>query len=62
MCALSSDVNDDGLGTFRASGFHGQAILVVPARDLVVVRMGATDEALGDNFTTWRARAVDAFR
>jgi CubicO group peptidase (beta-lactamase class C family) len=30
---------------FRAQGFQGQVILVVPSKDLVIVRMGLTPEA-----------------
>ncbi len=35
-------VDDDGRGTFRASGYEGQRIVCVPASDLVVVRLGVT--------------------
>ncbi|MCZ6783488.1 MAG: serine hydrolase [Proteobacteria bacterium] len=35
----------DGSGIFHASGYRGQYIVVVPERDLVVVRLGLTDEA-----------------
>ncbi len=35
-------IHDDGLGTFAAHGFEGQRITCVPARDLVVVRLGVT--------------------
>lgn len=35
-------VHDDGLGTFSAHGYEGQRITCVPARDLVLVRLGKT--------------------
>ena len=54
-------VVDDGLGTFRASGFRGQWVLVAPARDLVAVRLGHGDESCGAANTAWRAAIVDAF-
>lgn len=48
---------------FRAQGFQGQVIMVVPSKDLVVVRMGLTPEAdpgwaaVGD----WLGRVARAF-
>jgi len=42
----------DDLGTFCASGYEGQRIMVVPANDLVVVRLGKTPAHLGD---AWKA-------
>ena len=53
---------DDGLGTFRASGYRGQWILATPALDLLVVRLGHADETCNDANTVWRAAIVDAFR
>ena len=35
-------VHDDGLGTFSAHGYEGQRVTCVPARDLVLVRLGKT--------------------
>lgn len=35
-------VEPDGLGTFACHGYEGQRITLVPARDLVVVRLGKT--------------------
>jgi CubicO group peptidase (beta-lactamase class C family) len=54
-------VTDDAHGSFWANGYEGQSILVSPAQDLVVVRIGRTDAALGPNLFEWRARVVDAF-
>lgn len=39
-------VRDDDLGTFWANGYEGQMIAVVPALDLVVVRIGKTSSEL----------------
>jgi CubicO group peptidase (beta-lactamase class C family) len=51
---------DDESGTFWASGYEGQSIVVCPALDLVVVRLGKTltdgDEALWG----WRAALIGA--
>jgi CubicO group peptidase (beta-lactamase class C family) len=54
-------VTDDAHGSFWANGYEGQSILVSPALDLVVVRIGRTDASLGPNLFDWRARVVDAF-
>lgn len=52
--------NDD-LGTFRAAGYQGQAIVICPAHDVVIVRMGKTDAAHSSDLAAWRARMVRAF-
>lgn len=52
---------EDGSGRFHASGFLGQYIVVDPARDLVVVRLGATDASLRANVVHTLAKAVHAF-
>jgi CubicO group peptidase (beta-lactamase class C family) len=54
-------VTHDEHGTFWANGYQGQSILVSPANDLVVVRIGRTDAANGPNLFDWRARVVAAF-
>lgn len=54
-------VTGDEHGTFWANGYEGQSILVSPANDLVVVRIGRTDAAYGAALFDWRARVVDAF-
>jgi CubicO group peptidase (beta-lactamase class C family) len=53
-------VGDDH-GSFWASGYEGQSILVCPALDLIVVRLGRTPEALTDPLREWRSDVVDAF-
>lgn len=52
----------DELGTWWASGYDGQSILLCPALDLVVVRLGHSpgDEAAAALFD-WRHRVVAAF-
>jgi CubicO group peptidase (beta-lactamase class C family) len=54
-------VVDDGRGTFRAGGYQGQSITVVPTLDLVVVRLGRTDVEHYPDLLTWRAAMVAAF-
>ncbi|HET6953290.1 MAG TPA: serine hydrolase [Acidimicrobiales bacterium] len=53
----------DDLGTFWASGFEGQSIMLCPPLDLLTVRLG---RSAGDDHTAtlaeWRAAVVDAFR
>jgi CubicO group peptidase (beta-lactamase class C family) len=51
----------DEFGSFRASGYEGQSILIVPALDLVVVRLGKTDAAHYPDLAAWRRRVVEAF-
>jgi CubicO group peptidase (beta-lactamase class C family) len=52
----------DELGTWWASGYDGQSILICPALDLVVVRLGRSpgDDA-ADALFDWRRRVVAAF-
>jgi len=52
----------DELGSWWASGYDGQSILLCPALDLLVVRLGRSpaDDAPAALFD-WRARIVDAF-
>jgi CubicO group peptidase (beta-lactamase class C family) len=38
-------------GAYRASGYEGQYLIVVPPLEMVVVRLGRSDAALGDNVT-----------
>ncbi len=54
-------VTNDECGSFWANGYEGQSILISPANDLVVVRMGRTDASRGRDLFDWRARVVDAF-
>jgi CubicO group peptidase (beta-lactamase class C family) len=48
-------------GTFSAHGYEGQYIYVVPARDLVVTRLGKTDAEIRPNVEAWIARIIDCF-
>jgi CubicO group peptidase (beta-lactamase class C family) len=53
----------DDLGTFWASGFEGQSLMVCPPLDLLAVRLGKSPvDHHNPNLTAWRARLVDAFR
>jgi len=51
----------DELGTFRAAGYEGQTIVICPAHDLVVVRLGKTDATHDAELAAWRHRMVHAF-
>jgi CubicO group peptidase (beta-lactamase class C family) len=51
-----------GPGSFSANGFEGQFTIVVPDCDLVMIRHGKTDAALGPNMKAWMADVVDCFR
>jgi len=56
-------VVDDDLGTFRASGYEGQSILVCPALDLLAVRLGrSVDDEMSLALREWRAGLVEVFR
>ena len=54
-------VAEDGYGSFWANGYEGQSILVCPALDLVLVRIGRTDEAGCAHLPGWRLRVVETF-
>jgi CubicO group peptidase (beta-lactamase class C family) len=55
-------VVDDDMGSFRASGYEGQSILVCPGLDLLAVRLGRSTEEMFPALRDWRAGLVDAFR
>ncbi len=53
----------DDLGTFWASGYEGQSIMICPPLDLLTVRLGkSTGEDHTATLAAWRAAAVEAFR
>lgn len=54
-------VTGDDHGTFWANGYEGQSIMVSPALDLVVVRLGKSTEAQYPALADWRRRVVAAF-
>jgi CubicO group peptidase (beta-lactamase class C family) len=54
-------VEGDDLGSFTARGYEGQSIVVCPALDLVVVRLGRTAEERKEAVARWRAAVVAAF-
>jgi CubicO group peptidase (beta-lactamase class C family) len=51
---------DDSLGTFRAAGHDGQYLDLVPALDLVLVRLGRTDPDRIPALRSWRDRMIAA--
>jgi CubicO group peptidase (beta-lactamase class C family) len=51
----------DEHGSFWASGYSGQSILISPALDLVVVRLGDTPTERAAELTRWRAEMVAVF-
>jgi CubicO group peptidase (beta-lactamase class C family) len=53
-------VTDDEHGSFWASGYEGQSVLVSPALDLVVVRLGKTPAERAPELVRWRAEVVRA--
>jgi len=53
-------VDEDELGTFRASGYEGQMIVVSPGLDLVFVRLGKTPENHKQNLDRWRTDLIRA--
>jgi len=50
------------LGIFQANGYNGQRITIVPALDLIVVRLGVTPIAHAPVLNGWMKDVVDAFR
>jgi CubicO group peptidase (beta-lactamase class C family) len=50
----------DPAGTYWANGYQGQMILVVPAHDAVVVRLGRTPAEQYPELRRWRDRMVGA--
>jgi hypothetical protein len=53
---------DDDMGSFRASGYEGQSILVCPGLDLLAVRLGHSTAEMYPALRDWRAEIVNAFR
>ncbi|HEY1828108.1 MAG TPA: serine hydrolase [Acidimicrobiales bacterium] len=54
-------VAGDPYGSWRASGYDGQSILLCPELDLLVVRLGKTPIERNPALVDWRAAVVDAF-
>lgn len=54
-------VVEDGRGTFWASGYTGQAVVVCPDLDLVLVRLGNTPAAHYPDLAAWRAEMAELF-
>jgi CubicO group peptidase (beta-lactamase class C family) len=53
-------VTGDQYGTYSASGYEGQRIIVVPALDAIVVRMGHTPSENYPALNEWRSRVLGA--
>ncbi len=51
----------DEHGSFRCSGYEGQRIVVVPALDLIVVRLGKTPAEHYPDLRNWNERVIAAF-
>ncbi len=53
----------DDLGTFWASGYDGQSLMLCPPLDLIVTRLGRSpDDDHHAALRAWRAAVVDLFR
>jgi CubicO group peptidase (beta-lactamase class C family) len=52
-------VTGDQFGTYAASGYEGQRIIVVPALDAVIVRLGHTPTEHYPELNEWRSRVLD---
>jgi len=55
-------VVDDDMGSFRASGYEGQSILITPGLDLLAVRLGHSTAEMYNALREWRKALVDALR
>ena len=53
-------VTGDAHGSYFASGYEGQMIVVAPALDALVLRFGHTPEEAYPALAAWRARVLDA--
>jgi CubicO group peptidase (beta-lactamase class C family) len=52
-------VTGDRFGTYSASGYEGQRIIIAPALDAVIVRLGHTPTEHYPALTEWRGRILD---
>ena len=50
----------DDFGSFWAAGYEGQSIVVCPALDALLVRLGKTPAELGEHLPEWRSRVIAA--
>jgi CubicO group peptidase (beta-lactamase class C family) len=50
-----------GPGSFSANGYDGQFTIIVPERDLIIVRHGVTPLALKDNLKDWIGKLAACF-
>ncbi len=54
-------LHGDEHGSFRCSGYEGQRIVVVPALDLIIVRLGKTPAQHYPDLRHWTDRVIAAF-
>lgn len=54
-------VDGDEWGTFRASGYEGQTIVVSPGLDVVLVRLGKTPEESAEAVGDWTRKVLSVF-
>lgn len=52
----------DGLGTFQCQGYDGQRTTMVPALDLIVVRLGQTPLENAPHLNEFMEQVIDCFR
>lgn len=55
-------VMGDDMGSFRASGFEGQSIMISPGLDLLAVRLGHSPAEMYPALARWREALVDSLR
>jgi len=48
-------------GSFSANGYEGQFIVVVPQRDLVLVRLGKSRAEVQDRVKQWLREVAECF-
>ena len=57
----ASNTSDAGPGSFSANGYDGQFTVLVPDKDLIIVRHGATNAEKMENLKSWIAEIAACF-